>query len=184
MPAPLADMPARLPTIKIRARWGPPLAYLAGSAILLAVAICALVRDQWPTWLSSLAVVAATGAACYAAALVCDRRPKVILTGSGIEVALCQTGLLRWNDIIHAEHFHVRQHGALALFLTSEAQARVPRPTADSGTPIFANEAFAGPPIWFTDAALEYSAADILAEMEARRRGDPGPLTTRVQQRR
>jgi len=168
------------PTIAIRARWVPSLLQLLGGLALLGVSAVASVRQSLPPGVITLGWIGGGIMTCLAIVFLADRRPRALITAEGIDVKICRTGLIRWQEIIHVECFRLRDQDAVAMFLTADAQARLPCDHTPPGTPIFANEAFAGPPVWFGDGPLEYTARDIAAEITARRRGDVGPLTARL----
>jgi hypothetical protein len=171
------------PTIAIRARWFPSLLQLFGGLMLLGVSAWASLRQTLPPGVVTLGWIGGGIMTCLGIVFLADRRPKALITAEGIDVKICRTGLIRWQEIIHVESFRLRDQDAVAMFLTAEAQARLPCDNLPPGTPIFANEAFSGPPVWFGDGPLEYTARDIAAEITARRRGDVGPLTARLQRR-
>lgn len=170
-----------LPTIWVRRRIGPPLT--AGIALCLLLAVIVIASRQQKiapvvAWTSGGVTALLAG---FAAALAFDRRAKIILAHASIDVVLCSTGPIAWREIVEVECFRVRDCNAVALFVTPEAQARLP---TDGKLPVFAHEAFSGPPIWFTDASLEYTAEELTAEITARRRGAAGPITAKVLRRR
>lgn len=169
--------PHNVPTIAIRNRWRLPLLQTVGGAALAIVACEALRQHRLAAWLAGVCLAGAAATAALGAVLLADRRPRVILHREGVDVAVCRTGLIRWQEIIAVETFRIRSDSGLALFLTAETYARLPPPANHDRIPVFANEAFAGPPIWFSDAALEATAEEIAAEITARRRGDLGPLS-------
>lgn len=168
------------PTIAIRARWLPSLLQLLGGLVLLGASALASVRHSLPPGVIALGLIGGGLLTCLGIIFLADRRPRALITAEGIDVKICRTGLIRWQEIIHVECFRLRDQDAVAMFLTADAQARLPCDNLPPGTPIFANEAFAGPPVWFGDGPLEYTARDIAAEITARRRGDVGPLTARL----
>jgi hypothetical protein len=133
---------------------------------------------EWSLWFTVLALGIFGALACSAAALLFDRRPKIVMTHEAIEVVVCRSGPIRYREIVHVECFRTRDQESVALFITPEAQARLPV-SRDGALPVFAHEMFTGPPLWFSDGALDCCAADIAAELEARRRGATGPLTRR-----
>jgi hypothetical protein len=168
------------PTIHVRVRRSPGLALLVGGALVLGIGFEGYLQGRFHhVFCFGLMGV---GGMCVLIAVrwLFDRRPRVIINAQGVEVTACRTGLLRWSEIVHVECFSTAEQGGVALFVTAEALARIPSDATRNGTPVLANDAFAGPPIWFSDGMLEHSAADIAAELVARRRGDLGPITKRL----
>lgn len=122
------------------------------------------------------------GSAAYgvvAGGMLVNRKPILVLDHNGIDVILRGTGLIRYSEIVHIDCFALHEQSAVAIFVSAEKQARLPVNVFDRHAPVFANELFAGPPIWFADGALDCTAAEIATEIDARRRGTTGPLTAR-----
>jgi hypothetical protein len=168
-----------LPTIHVRLRKSPGVALLVGGLLVVGIGLAGLWGGRFAPALAYGLMGGGGAIALVGLAWLCDRRPRVIINAQGVDVVTRRTGILRWNEIIHVECFTSDQ-GQIALFVTAEALARIPREATRSGTPVLANDAFAGPPVWFGDGLLEYSAADLAAELIARRRGDAGPITARL----
>lgn len=173
----------KLPTVYVRRRYLPPLTLCIGFAILLAGFSLGHYYQWMPALLGRCGIVVTAALSFFTGAQAFDRRAQIVFSHDGVELALCQASRIRWNDIVHVECFRVRGQAAVAIFLTPEALARRPSESAHQ-MPVFAHEAFSGPPVWFTDEALEHSAAEIAAEIDARRRGVGGPITARALSRR
>lgn len=184
MSPPTGAAAEKLPTIYVRRRYLPPLFFFFGFALLLLALGVGYRQQRFSPWFTVCGVAIAASLTCFTGYLLIDRRPKVVFTHAGIDVAVCRTGVIAWKDIVHVECFRVRDQGAVAIFLTPEAYQRLPVCQTDGRTPMFAHEAFAGPPVWFSDGALEYSAQELAAEIDARRRGERGPLTARLLRRK
>lgn len=166
-------------TIEVRPRLWSPLMHLTAALLLFAVSVWCGSTDRAPLWVALLAGLASLVYAVLVVPQVLDRKAKLVFRRDGVDVAICRTGLIRYQEIVHVECFRVQQQSAVALFLTAEAQARLPPDAIDGRSPVLASEMFSGPPIWFADGSLDCTAHEIVAEIEARRRGETGPLTAR-----
>lgn len=156
-----------------------PLLHAIAAALLLAVAVWCGKRGDLPPWVAMLVGLGSLVYGVVAGGMLLDRKPKLALYHDAVDVIVCGTGPIRYREIVHVECFRVQNQAAVAIFVTAERQARLPTDSLDGRTPVFANELFAGPPIWFTDGALDCTAEEIAVELEARRRGSTGPLTAR-----
>ena len=173
----------RLPTIYVREHRLP---FVAGLATMIAG--LALLYFRWPpTHENRLSIGAAfvvTVLGLIPVVRFFRHKPKIVIRPQGFELIARRTGLIRWHEIVHIESFHVPESNssAVAIFLTAEATARLPRGAKDDQTLVFAGAAPELPQhhLWFNDALLEYSARDIARELEARRHGASGPLTAKV----
>jgi hypothetical protein len=178
------------PTIAVRTRKSPALALLLCGMLLLGIGVEGHWSGRFQPWLTYGLILAGGAVGLYAVRWLLDRRPRVVINSQGVDVLIldadglsvhaCRTGVVRYNEIVHIECFGKSERSIVALFVTAEALARIPREAMRNGTPVLANELFAGPPIWFDDLMLECSAGEIAAELVARRRGDVGPLTARL----
>jgi hypothetical protein len=158
--------------------------------LLLGIGIEGQFTARFLPWLAYGLMAGGVSVALYAARWLLDRRPRLVIDVQGVDVLVvdsegltirtCRTGIVRYSEIVHIECFGKSERSIVALFVTAEALSRLPREATRSGTPVLANEFFAGPPIWFDDVLLEYSGSEIAAELVARRRGDVGPLTARL----
>ena len=182
MKKPLAkhDPPAA-PTITIGTSRTLPLVVLAWLVAGLALVIYQVLQHGVTTLWMALAAVLAGGIG-FALRSVVDRPARIIISPQGVEILSRRTGVLKWREIVHIEKFRHSTNGAVALFLTEDAAARLP-PQADRDGLVFAHPAMGAAQfhVWFSDAGLECSAELIAEEMEARRNGSTGPLTARAQ---
>lgn len=172
-----------LPTIYVREQRLP---FYAG--LVTMAAGLALLYFRWPptpeNQLSICAAIVVTVLGLIPVVRFFRHKPKIVIRPQGFELVARQTGLIRWHEIVHIESFHVPESNssAVAIFLTADAVARLPRSAHDDRTLVFAGAAPELPQqhLWFNDALLEYSAHDIARELEARRHGASGPLTVKV----
>jgi hypothetical protein len=174
-----ADESAKLPTIHVRRRWLPPLVLCLIYTSFVVIFLVERYHERWSLWFTALGLTIFGSLAVYSGWYLLDRRPVVTIRHDGVDVAGNGTGFIRWHEIIHIECFRVQEQGAVALFVTEEALARLPPFAPDENLPVLVNCAFSGPPIWFSDGPLAYSAREIADELIARQRGVGGCLTAR-----
>lgn len=178
------NRPAPLPVVCVQTRKSPAVCHLLAALALLGAGVWFSQRDEIAPLLGAAISLGSVVYVAYAAALLFDRRPRVVFRADAVELVICRSGLIRYQEIVHVECFRVQSQAAVAVFLTPEAHARLPAGSADNRTPVFANELFSSPPLWFVDGSLTATAPEIAAELDARRRGATGPLTARQLARR
>lgn len=172
------------PTICVHSRKLPSVMHLLAALLLFTIALWCGQRGTMASWFTTLVALGSLGYAVVATSMLLDRKPRLVFRHDAVDVVTCRTGPIRYHEIVHVECFRVQTQTAVAIFVAPEVHARLPPISAASRTPVFASELFAGPPIWFADGALDATAQDIAAELDARRRGTTGPLTARTLSRR
>lgn len=166
------------PEIVVYGSRGIPPAALAAVGVIVGLAIFRSLRNGF----FSLALILLVAAGAVAAILLmkrfAPRMARIIIRTDGIDIVARQTGLLRWEELVHVSLFTIPPDGAdgLVVFVNETAAERLP-PSSSSDLPVFADASLGTKYVVLYGRELECSLRELRDEIEARCRGQTGPLT-------
>lgn len=169
------------PTIVVHGSRAIPLVLLAAAGCALGAAVFVTLQQGALTRELALIFVVAVVIGILAGKRARNRPVQMAIASRGVDIISQQTGLVRWDEMVHVSLFTIPPDGAdgLALFITQEAAQRLP-PSRQHRLPEFANVVDGTQYLVLYARDLEYPLSEVLAEIEARRLGQTGPLTKKV----
>lgn len=173
------------PTIVVHGSRAIPLAVLVGAGCILGVLAWLSVRSLKHGGGISLEfglfVVAGIAFWLLTQRVPTHRPVQLLILTQGIELTAQETGVIRWSEIVHVSLFTIPPYGAdgLAIFITHEAASRLP-PGGNHDLPALVDVSDGTKYLVLYGRDLEYPLSEVLAEIEARRLGQTGPLTKRA----